>query len=249
MSVRQRNHVTSVTLSVETSTSIPLSPSVSMNNNKLLSSTGRSSGHRRKHANGRHVSQSPRASPTDATAGGGANPYQYVPHSSHTTSHMWTCIATLLLKRPNAQPRWTLATILQLSILFTFIFIITVIIQQKMYDFTIRIQDESSDMNSNSMFLRKVILANIQQSNDPTTHRQYPPRIIFWTGSMTWSTKQKNAIKAPLEREIDTTASFMSHNDQTLIVDRGDSWQTPHQHCLPKASWQVQSNPLWRFHP
>lgn len=245
MSVRQRNHVTSVTLSVETSTStsMPLSPSMINNNcSKLLHHAGHS-GNRRKHANGRHMSQSPRASPTDATAGGGTNPYQYVPHASHTTSYIWTCIATVLLQRPNTPSRWTFATMLRFSSLFTVIFIISILIQQKIYYYTIRIQDESSDMSRNSMFLRKVILANLQQSTGQTTQRLYPPRIIFWSGRNTWLNQQSYTAKPPLGRQIDTAASFMSHNDQLLMVDPGDSWQAPHQHCLPKASWQTQSNP------
>ena len=241
MSVRQRNHVASVTLSVETSTLIPASPSVSAT---ITSKPGSGrSGHRRKHANGRHVSQSPRASPTDAAVSGGTNPYQSVPNSAHTTLHLWTCITTILLKRPNISSRWTFATILQLSTLFTFIFIISVLIQQKIYYYSIRIQDESTDMNTNSMFLRKVILSNIPPLTDHAIQRQHSPRVMYWTGGITWATKQKHATKAILERQIDTDASFMSHNDQLLMVDRGDSWQTPQQHCLPKASWQIQSNP------
>ena len=217
---------------------------------KLLPSTtgsaGRSSGHRRKHVQGRPVSQSPRGSPTDATAvGGGTNPYQYVPNaSSYTTSqHIYTCMATIFLKRPHTRSRWTFSTIVQLSTLFTFIFIISVLIQQKLYYSTVRIHDQASDLHSNSMFLRKVLLANIQYSNDEAIPRQYPPRVIYWNGGLSWSIQQRHAAKVLLERQIDTDATFMSHNDQLRMVDPGDSWQTPHQHCLPKASWQVQSNP------
>ena len=246
MSVRQRNHVTSVTLSVETSTSMPLSPSIVNNNNcsTLLQQKTGHSGNRRKHANGRYMSQSPRASPTDTTSGG-TNPYQYVPSSSHTTSHIWTCIATVLLKPPKAHLRWTFATILRFSFLFTFIFMISILIQQKIYYYTIKIYDESSDMSRNSMFLRKVILANLQQAKGQATLRLYPPRVIYWSGTTgnTWLTQQPYTAKPPPGRQIDTMASFMSHNDQLLMVDHGDSWQAPHQHCLPKASWQTQSNP------
>jgi serine/threonine protein kinase len=99
-------------------------------------------------------------------------------------------------------------------------------------------------MNRNSKFLRNVILTNIQRTtNDHAVLRQYPPRVIYWTGGITWSTTPQSAEKTALERHIDTTASFMSHNDELLMVDRGDSWQAPHQHCLPKAAWQTRSNP------
>ena len=115
--------------------------------------------------------------------------------------------------------------------------------QQEIYYYAIRVQDESMNMNGNGAFLRKVILGEMEKSPDQLMPRRFPPRVMYWTGESTWKNQQQHSATASPERQIDALASFMSHNDQLLLIDRGDSWQTPHQHCLPKASWQTQSNP------
>jgi serine/threonine protein kinase len=233
MSVRQRNHIASVTLSVETTTTtVPISPT---NRSKARGVN------RRRQTNGRSTSQSPRSSPTDATGtNGGSNPYQYVPTQTFQSSHIWTCITTIFMKRPK-YTRWSIAALLQVSTIFTFIFIASIFIQQKVYRYTMWIQNDSS-----SIFLRKVLFDSSEQTTShqyATTTLLYTPRIMYSTRGNTWQRHRQDGRMISLGRQIDTLETFMSHNDQLLMVDRGDSWEPPHQHCVPKAAWQIESNP------